>query len=208
MDPGCCEPRSRLEGDHVGFETSLAGNKSYVFPNSRLIADFYAEEVNATVYFPDFFGGEVITAEMMDNPKTRAAFDTVAFMERHSKTIRFPEILKCATALKKQYEKVGAIGFCYGGWAVFQLAARGRNLLHCVSTAHPSFIDKQEILSLGVPTQILAPEHDHHLTPELKNYCNLSHGYATRYDKSDKYQKASFERAKRSGVNWFNFSLH
>lgn len=72
MDPGCCEPRSRLEGDPVGFETSLAGNKSYVvgnsksaailivhdifgwkFPNSRLIADFYAQEANTTVYLPD-----------------------------------------------------------------------------------------------------------------------------------------------------------
>jgi dienelactone hydrolase len=150
---------------------------------------------------------------MMDNPKTRAALDDVAFVERHSKTVRFPEILECATALKNKYEKVGAIGFCYGGWAVFQLAARGQNLLHCVSTAHPSFSDEQGIFSLGVPTQILAPEHDHHLTPELKNYYNrgipennlpyeyvyfpkVSHGFTTRYDKSDKDQKASLRERR------------
>jgi dienelactone hydrolase len=162
---------------------------------------------------------------MMDDPKTRAAFDAAAFAERNSKTTRFPEILECATALKEQYEKVRAISFCYGGWAVFKIAARGQNLLHCVSTAHPSFIDEQEIISLDMPTQILAPEHDHHLTPELKDYCNrvipgnhlsyeyayfpgVARGFATRYDQSDKYQKASFERAKRSAVNWLDFWLH
>jgi hypothetical protein len=72
MNPECCQPGSRLGGDPVGFEAKLAGNKSYIvgnsksaailivhdvfgwkLRNSRLIADFYAKEANATVYLPD-----------------------------------------------------------------------------------------------------------------------------------------------------------
>lgn len=51
----------------------------------------------------------------------------MAFIGRHSKDIRFPEIETCAKSLKQEhgFKKLGAIGFCYGGWAVFQLGAKG-----------------------------------------------------------------------------------
>ncbi|KGY15752.1 hypothetical protein PABG_11410 [Paracoccidioides brasiliensis Pb03] len=39
-------------------------------------------------------------------------------MKNNSREIREPEIFACAKALRqKSYKKVGAIGFCYGGWA-------------------------------------------------------------------------------------------
>lgn len=64
----------------------------------------------------------------MENPHKRAAFDLDGFLARHSKDVRRPEIFGCANALKQDlgFEKVGAIGFCYGGWAVLQLAAKGQ----------------------------------------------------------------------------------
>ncbi len=43
---------------------------------------------------------------------------------------------------------------------------------YCISTAHPSFLTKLEIESVSVPIQILAPEADTQLTPELKEFCN------------------------------------
>ncbi|KAH1605294.1 hypothetical protein KXX21_003450 [Aspergillus fumigatus] len=36
----------------------------WTFPNVRLLADHYAREANATVYIPDFFGGEVLPMEL------------------------------------------------------------------------------------------------------------------------------------------------
>ena len=73
------------------------------------------------------FGGEVVTPETMDDPNKREAFDLMAFIGRNSKEKRFPEISEFAKALKKEhgFKKVGAIGFCYGGWAVFQLGVKG-----------------------------------------------------------------------------------
>ena len=137
------------------------------------------------------------------------------FIGRNSKQLRRPEILAAAKELKLKYNKVGAIGYCYGGWAVFQLGEKGNNLVDCISTAHPSFVDKREIEMLGVPIQILAPETDTQLTPELKEFCNriiptlgldyayeffpgLAHGFATRGDPEIQVQKNGLERAKNS----------
>ena len=53
------------------------------------------------------FDGEVVATEMFDNPEKREQFDINAFITRHSKEIRFPEMVACATALKSEYPKVG-----------------------------------------------------------------------------------------------------
>lgn len=82
----------------------------------------------------------------------------MAFIGRNGKEQRQPEIFAAAKELRSKYKKVGAIGYCYGGWACFRLAAKGQNLLDCVSVAHPSLLSKDEIDNLGVPVQILAPE--------------------------------------------------
>lgn len=170
----------------------------------------------------DSFGGEVVTPAMLEDPEEAKKFDLMAFLGRHSKEIRYPEILAAATALKKEhgFKKVGAIGFCYGGWAVFQLGAKSNPIVDCISMAHPSLMTKGEIEAVGVPVQILAPETDQMLTPELKEFCNqtiptlgveydyqyfpgLAHGFATRGDMKNPVQKKGLERAKNAAVHWF-----
>lgn len=68
----CCLRGFRWEAQPKGHETRLAGNSCYItgsnpkiavlvihdlygwkLPNTRLLADHYADEVNATVYVPD-----------------------------------------------------------------------------------------------------------------------------------------------------------
>jgi len=93
-------------------------------------------------------------------------------MSRNNKEIRRPEIIACAGALRSKYNKVGAVGYCYGGWGCLQLGAKDNDLVDCISIAHPSIITTAEIDALNVPTQIIAPETDPQLTPELKEYCN------------------------------------
>lgn len=101
----------------------------------------------------------------------------------------------------------------------------GKNLVDCISTAHPSLLTKEEIEAVAVPVQIIAPEHDPLLTPELKAHANsvipslnleydyqyfpgLTHGFAIRSDQSDVKQKKGFERAKNAAVGWFAQFLH
>ena len=86
-------------------------------------------------------------------------------------------------------------------------------------------LTKAEIDAVGVPVQIMAPEHDQAFTPELKAHANgiiptlnveydyqyfpgLKHGFATRSDPSDPKQKNGMERAKNAAVAWFAQFLH
>ena len=97
--------------------------------------------------------------------------------------------------------------------------------MDCISTAHPSVLKTEEVDAVAVPVQILAPETDPQLTPELKAYVNkviptlnveydyqffpgLSHGFAARCDENDPKEKKGLERAKNAAVGWFAQQLH
>jgi len=242
----CCKTGFKWDGKPVGKESKLANNDAYVtgsnkdaavlivhdvfgwtHSNTRILADHYAKEADVTVYLPDFFGGEVVSPDMLEDPEKAKTFDIMAFIGRHSKEIREPEIFACAKALKQElgFKKVGAVGFCYGGWAVFRLAAKGNDLVDCVSTAHPSMVDKSEIDGISVPVQLCIPETDPMFSSELKEYSakvlptlnveydyqyfpGLVHGFATRGDMNDAKQRKGLERAKNAAVYWFQQHLH
>ncbi|KAL2167585.1 hypothetical protein VTG60DRAFT_1096 [Thermothelomyces hinnuleus] len=88
--------------------------------------------------------------------------DLPGFMQRNTKAIRGPEMVAIARHLRTLHRRIGAIGFCYGGWAVFQLGVKSNEppLVDCISTAHPNFLEKKEMVNVGVPVQILAPEKE------------------------------------------------
>lgn len=112
-----------------------------------------------------------------------------AFMSRNSREIREPEIFACARALRGPdhgFKKVGASGYCYGGWACFRLASAEHDdpssstssssppppLVDAISVGHPTFLTKEDIdqTSKRVAVQMLAPEVDAVYTAELKAY--------------------------------------
>jgi dienelactone hydrolase len=72
---------------------------------------------------------------------------------------------------------------------------------------------------------IVAPEHDHNYTAELKEYSlkviptlgvdfdyqyfpTVSHGFAVKGDEEDQIQKKALERAKSAAAAWFVQYLH
>lgn len=57
-------------------------------------------------------------------------FDLMEFLGRHNKDVSFPKVESVAKSLKTDhgFQKLGAIGFCWGGWAVFQLGAKGTTI--------------------------------------------------------------------------------
>lgn len=155
--------------------------------------------------------------------------DIPGYMNRQSKEIREPEMVNCVKALRSEhiFSFVGAVGFCYGGWAVFRLGAQEHNppLVDCVTLAHPTFLTEKEMTEIAVPVQINAPEIDPMFTKELKefalkeipkrnvpfdyqHYPGLIHGFATRVDPEKKNEVAGMERAKNAMVNWLRLWLH
>lgn len=197
------------------------------------------------------FGGEVLGPfETVADPTQWHKLDLQGFMSRNTKDIRTPEIFECARTLRgggaqHKYKRLGVIGFCFGGWAVFRLGAKQHNvvsssddgspgqpaqpqpLVDCISTGHPSLLDKTEIDAVGVPVQILAPEHDPMFSPEMKEYANkviptldlaydyqyfpgVEHGFCTRGDPkiADGQEYKAMNRAREAAISWFKVWLH
>lgn len=167
------------------------------------------------------FGDEVLPVDVILDVTQWAKLDLPAFLDRNSKSTRTPQIIECAKILKSRHQRLGAIGFCFGGWGVFRLAAKSHdNLVDCISTAHPTNLDKEEIQSVGVPVQIMAPEFDSQFTEELKTFSNqtipklgvaydyqyfpgLEHAFAIRGDPRKPAEREGMERAKNAAVLWF-----
>ena len=151
------------------------------------------------------------------------------FVERNSKEKRRDSIFDAARELRKNHKRVGAIGYCFGGWAVFHLGAKehhpeGKPLVDCISTPHPSWLTKEEIQAVGVPVQIQSPEHDPVYTEELKEFSNkviptlgvpyeyvyfpgVPHGFAVKADLKEAKAKAAMRRSMDSAVYWFKLWL-
>ncbi|KAI1424349.1 putative hydrolase [Xylaria sp. FL1777] len=244
----CCLKTFTWDGTPTGKEVKLANNNSYVtgdnkdaavlmihdlfgwkYPNVRLLADHYAREANVTVYVPDFFGGWVadwglIEADRFDQ------IDLVTMAKENSREVRGPEMEACARALKSEhgFKRLGAIGFCYGGWAVCHLGSKERGeekLVDVVSFGHPSWLKKDDIANLTVPIQILAPEFDHAFPTELKaytfetllklnlpfeyvHYPGIAHGGLVRGSEKVAKEREAMASAKNSAVAWFKQHLH
>ncbi|KAI2609071.1 dienelactone hydrolase family protein [Hypoxylon fragiforme] len=241
----CCLKGFEWSGTPTGKVSKLGANDVYIagtnpdaailivhdifgwtFNNARLLADHYAREANATVYLPDFFGGWVVDpAPFIDGDFSK--FDAERFRALNGRDVREPEIFAAARELRGTHKKLGAIGFCYGGWAVLRLAAKEHTppLVDCVATAHPSLLTHKDIDDVAVPVQLLAPENDFTFTAELKSYAfdtlqknnvqfdyryfpGIEHGALVRGDDRKPGERIAMARAKDEAVSWFNQFLH
>lgn len=236
----CCIQGFAWSGTPTGQTSKLASNNVYVtgtnpqtailfisdlfgwtFPNIRLLADHFAREIDATVYVPDFFGGEVLDFDLIKAEKF-AELDLGPFLARHSRENREPEIFECARALKRDlgFEKVGAVGYCYGGWASFRLGAKEHRLVDCISVGHPSLLERKDVDEVDVPVQLLAPEIDMAFPLDFKMYTvetllklnvpfdyqhlpGVVHGCLVRGDETKAGERAAMERGKDAAVAWF-----
>ncbi|KAI0459909.1 putative hydrolase [Xylaria acuta] len=243
----CCLKTFTWGGTPTGKEVKLANNDSYVtgdnkdaavlfihdlfgwkYNNIRLLADHYAREADVTVYVPDFFGGWVVDWELVEQERFDK-IDLAAMAKTNSREVRGPEMEACAKALKGEhgFKRLGAIGFCYGGWAVCDLAHKKHEpkLVDAVSMGHPSWLVKEDIENLAVPIQILAPEIDHAFPTELKaytfetllklnlpfdyvHYPGIVHGGLVRGKETVAKEREAMASAKNSAVAWFKEHLH
>ncbi|KAI0405261.1 dienelactone hydrolase [Xylaria palmicola] len=245
----CCLKTFTWGGTPTGKEARLAGNDCYVtgdnkdaavlfihdlfgwrYPNIRLLADHYAREADVTVYVPDFFGGWVVDYALVEEDRFDK-IDLAGMAKLNSREIRGPEMVACAKALKGEhgYKRLGAIGFCYGGWAVCYLGSRARAasppLVDAVSMGHPSWLVKEDFDDLTVPIQILAPEIDAAFPADLKahafatllrlnlpfeyvHYPGIAHGGLVRGSEKAENEREAMAQAKDSAVAWLRKYLH
>ena len=88
------------------------------------------------------------------------------------------------------------------------------NLVDCISTAHPSLLEKCEIEAVRVPVQIMAPEFDPMFTDELKVFSNqtipkqglaydyqyfpgVEHAFASRGDPNNQAERKGMKKGEK-----------
>lgn len=182
----CCKQGSFHKGTPKGTETTVAGRKAYVtgpedakaavlliadvfgwaLNNTRVLADGYAEGIGARVYVPDFFDGEALPTEIMDDPEKRAKFDLMAFLgKHHPRNAAYPLVEPVAKEIKSKHGKLGAIGFCWGAPSTLWLGGPGK-IADAVAFAHPSVTETSDFEALEKPGLFLCAEIDQQLTDE------------------------------------------
>jgi dienelactone hydrolase len=150
------------------------------------------------------------------------------YLATNSREARSPEILACARHIRAQYPRLGAIGYCYGGWAGFYLASEDLNpgnssqpLLDCLTVGHPSLLTEADIDSVSsqVPIQMLAPEVDAMYKPYLKaktfkvlqekavpfeyrHFPGVEHACLVRGDPKKAGERDAMERGLGAAVSW------
>ncbi|KAL4938782.1 hypothetical protein BDV06DRAFT_200146 [Aspergillus oleicola] len=202
----------------------------WTFPNIRLLADRYASATGATVYVPDFFGGEVLPHDLLIAGRFNEVPDLAGFRARNTRDGREKEIFDVATELRCRHDILIAIGYCWGGWAAFRLGAEDPHspladtppLADAVIVAHPSLLTKEDIDGVIVPTQILAPEHDPIFNDDLKRYTfdslvrrgvkfdwqhfpGVEHACLSRGDTSRPGEKEALERGMGAVASWVKY---
>lgn len=241
----CCLKGFKWEGTPVGRVDRLADNDTYItgnnpdvavmlihnllgwtYPNARLLADHFAEEVDATVYVPDFFGGEIVPWEPVLADRMHE-IDMAGFVKRNGPGKRDEEIFAFGRALRAEYKFVGVSGYCFGGWAAIRLGAKEHQppLVDCIIVGHPSLLKKEDIDTIAVPAQFLAPEHDPVYGAELKTHTfetlqklgvpfdyqhfpGVSHGCLLRGDDTKEGEREAMVRGKIAAVDWLKHWLH
>ncbi|CAI4214304.1 unnamed protein product [Parascedosporium putredinis] len=186
----CCVRGFQWDAAPKGREGKLAGRDCYITGSNQNAAVMIIHDLFG-------FGGESIPVEILNDQSRWAELDLPSFLKRNAKDVRAPEIFACAAEMKSNHPRTGIMGFCYGGWGAFQLAAKGLGLVDCVSVAHPTLLEREEMEKVGVPVQILAPEIDPQFTPDLKAFCERCDSYV------GPGEKEGMERAKNASVMWF-----
>jgi dienelactone hydrolase len=152
-----------------------------------------------------------------------------AYLTANSREACSPEIIACARHLRAQYSKVGAIGYCYGGWAGFHIASEAFNpaddtqqpLIDCLVVGHPSLLTEADIdaVSPRVPVMVLAPEVDAMYAPSLKaktlrvfpekgmpfvyrHFPVVEHNCFVRGDPEREGERDAMERGLIAAVGW------
>ncbi|KAJ6573458.1 Alpha/Beta hydrolase protein [Mycena vulgaris] len=214
--------------------------------NCKILADNFSKHLQCDVWVPDLFAGHppVTEAQMNRLPQKAGVklgfFDYVhlfftilpsflaMFRNRpsivESRAISFVKKLQA----ERKYEKLGAIGYCFGGGIAIQIGA-STDLFSSIVLAHPSFMTDEQLNSIKAPTAWSCAEDDMTLKParleeieafyagrkgkdtfvdyEIKVYKGTAHGFGARPNFAYPEVKEGFEKAFQQAVDWYNKTI-
>ncbi|KAG6908491.1 hypothetical protein DXG01_004425 [Tephrocybe rancida] len=135
--------------------------------NCKIIADHLAKETGYDVWIPDYFGGwPIFPLSMLKSANRRGGkvpfwkliYFFIGLIPRipalyHSRaSVSDQRVVELVNAVKeeKKYEKIGAVGYCFGGSALARLG--GTDLFQSVVIVHPGPYTYEQARAIKVPT--------------------------------------------------------
>ncbi|KAG9206398.1 hypothetical protein G6514_003229 [Epicoccum nigrum] len=192
--------------DVLGFE----------FPNVQLIADQFAANGYYTI-IPDVFRGNEIPFPMpsdFDFPSWKAN----KMPRENDVDPIFKETIKYLRG-ELGVRRLGGVGYCFGGKYVCRWLKPGG--LDAGFTAHPSFVEVEELKGIQGPFSIAAAETDAIFPAEKRRetedllrdmtvpyqitlYSGVQHGFGVKGDLADQRGRFAKEMAFLQAVFWFD----
>jgi len=215
-------------------------------PNPRIVADHLAEQLGVDVWVPDFFNGKPpfdvneLEPLMPDRAGVKTSWLTVgrmvlkglpslpAFIANRPSVVdvRVLEFIKKIKS-EKGYERIGAVGYCFGGAMAARLGST--DSLNTIVVAHPAKVTPEQMRAIKIPTSWLLAEEDmsfkdkdvetakaifkeqedkpNHVDYEFRTYKGTFHGFAVRPNLKVPEVKAGYEGALEQTVDWFKKTL-
>jgi len=212
--------------------------------NCKIIADHLAKELGYDVWVPDIFAGWPVMplSGLKAAGRTGGKLSTLQMLRFYLDILpRVPAIISSRPAVvdtrisnfikaiqeEKKYEKLGAVGFCFGGAAAIRLG--GTDLVQSIVVCHPGPFSMAEAKAIKVPAAWVCAEVDQFFADasrlkveailaerkgaenfvnyEFKVYTGTVHGFAIRPDQTNPEVKEAYEKAMEQITAWFSKTL-
>jgi len=214
--------------------------------NCKLIADHLAKSLSCDVWVPDMFNGEppldsaAVGHILPDRAGVPFTFTNklrivgkllprIGARYRNRPSVVESRTLSFITKLRdeKKYEKVGAVGYCFGGMVAVRIGCT--SAVDSIVVCHPGSITLEQIKAIKVPAAWACAEEDHSFSPqirkqaeevfsarqgeedfveyEFKDYKGTAHGFACRPNLDIPEVKEGYEKSQEQTVAWFQKTL-
>ncbi|KAF4621841.1 hypothetical protein D9613_012100 [Agrocybe pediades] len=212
--------------------------------NPKILADEMARRLECDVWVPDYFKGRplfpVDAMVLPDRAGVKLTIkDWLTFIvigitnlpaiisNRPSVVDKRVESFIALLKEKKKYEKIGAVGYCFGGATCVRFGSTG--LVDSVVIAHPGRFTLDEVKAIKVPASWVCAQEDYFFPDslrhqaeaefarrkgkgnwveyEFKEWKGTQHGFASRPNLNLPEIKEAYEGALEQTVEWFKKTL-
>ncbi|KAJ7644112.1 Alpha/Beta hydrolase protein [Roridomyces roridus] len=215
--------------------------------NSKILADNFSAQLQCDVWVPDFFKGRPICVPEQLTAMPQKAGDKLGFLGllqlvwaclpsvysywrgRPAVATRRAHVIIKKIQAEKKYEKLGTIGYCFGGAIATNIGGSDKELFQSIVLAHTSPTTDEQVKAIIAPTAWVNAEEDMAIPTARLNeiealyasrrdkpdfveyavyvYKGTTHGFASRPNLKYPEVKEGFEKAFNDSVAWFEKTI-